>query len=232
MRHTWNFNVNDSLLVDANCNLSNPTKRELGIDVNVKNLNQVHHPLMTEIVINELYLYCSAYELQQNRVVCMYQEVSLPLTAHNDNVIDIVCFLLDIKTPGHTKLQSGGGLKTNETVSLRCNLQRRTADVAYDGNFQGYVSQKLSTVTVRASEPAAKATLPALEAAGSFLLKNETKFIRVYEPGSNEEFNQIVNQRDSHMTLCVNWSATINDNGASRKAYGQHFVQLRNLYDT
>uniref|UniRef100_A0A1Y9IS66 Trafficking protein particle complex subunit 8 n=1 Tax=Anopheles merus TaxID=30066 RepID=A0A1Y9IS66_ANOME len=207
VRHTWNFNVNDSLLVDANCNLSNPTKRELGIDVNVKNLNQVHHPLMTEIVINELYLYCSAYELQQNRVVY-------------------------IKTPGHTKLQSGGGLKTNETVSLRCNLQRRTADVVYDGNFQGYVSQKLSTVTVRASEPAAKATLPALEAAGSFLLKNETKFIRVYEPGSNEEFNQIVNQRDSHMTLCVNWSATINDNGASRKAYGQHFVQLRNLYDT
>ena len=84
-------------------------------------------------------------------------------------------------------------------------------------------------MTVRASEPAAKATLPALEAAGSFLLKNETKFIRVYEPGSNEEFNQIVNQRDSHMTLCVNWSATINDNGASRKAYGQHFVQLRKI---
>uniref|UniRef100_A0A1Y9HER4 Uncharacterized protein n=1 Tax=Anopheles funestus TaxID=62324 RepID=A0A1Y9HER4_ANOFN len=207
IRHTWNFNVNDSLLVDANCNLSNPTKRELGIDVNVKNLNQVHHPLMTEVVMNELILYCSAYELQQNRVVY-------------------------IKTPGHAKLQSGAGLKTNETVSLRCNLQRRASEVVYDGNFQHYVSQKLSTICVREPEAAAKATLPALDAVGSFLLKNETKFIRVYEPGSNEEFNQIVNQRDSHMTLCVNWSATINDNGASRKAYGQHFVQLRNLYDS
>uniref|UniRef100_A0A240PL03 Trafficking protein particle complex subunit 8 n=1 Tax=Anopheles epiroticus TaxID=199890 RepID=A0A240PL03_9DIPT len=206
VRHTWNFNVNDSLLVDANCNLSNPTKRELGIDVNVKNLNQVHHPLMTEIIINELYLYCSAYELQQGRIVY-------------------------IKTPGYTKLQSGAGLKTNDTVSLRCNLQRRSTEIVYDGNFQGYVSQKLSTVTVRTPEPAAKATIPSLEAAGSFLLKNETKFIRVYEPSSNEEFNQIISQRDSHMTLCVNWSATINDNGASRKAYGQHFVQLRNLYD-
>ncbi|XP_053675032.1 trafficking protein particle complex subunit 8 [Anopheles nili] len=207
VRHTWKFNVNDSLLVDANCNLSNPTKRELGIDVNVKNLNQVHHPLMTEITINDLFLFCSVYELQPKRVVY-------------------------IKTPGHTKLQAGEGLKTNETFSLRCNLQRRPLDIAYDGNFERYVTQKLSSISIRTPEAEALATLPSVDAVGSFLLKNETKYIRVYEPSSNEEFNQIINQSDKHMTLCVNWSATINDNGASRKAYGQHFLQLRNLYDS
>uniref|UniRef100_A0A182JH40 Uncharacterized protein n=1 Tax=Anopheles atroparvus TaxID=41427 RepID=A0A182JH40_ANOAO len=207
VRHTWHFNVNDSLLVDANCNVSHPVKRELGIDVNVKNLNQVHHPLMTEVAVNELCLYCSSYELSQKKVVY-------------------------IKTPGHAKLQAGDGLRTNDTLSLRCNLQRRPADVAYDGNFQRYVAQKLSSVCVREPDAEAKVTLPPLDAVGSFLIKHETKYIKVYEPSSNEEFNQMLNQRDRHMTLCVNWSATINDNGATRKAYGQHLVQLRNLYDS
>ncbi|XP_058065337.1 trafficking protein particle complex subunit 8 [Anopheles bellator] len=207
IRHTWNFNVNDSLLVDANCNISNPVKREIGIDVNVKNLNQVHHPLMTEITVNDLILFCSGYKLHQEK-------------------------LIYIKTPGHAKLQSGCGLKTNETLSLRCNLERRPAEVSYDGHFQRYVSDKLSSICVRAVDDEAKTILPSLEAVSSFLIKHETKYIRVYEPGSNEEFNQIVNQNDRHMTLCVNWSATINDNGASRNAYGQHFVQLRKLYDS
>ncbi|XP_035788395.1 trafficking protein particle complex subunit 8-like [Anopheles albimanus] len=207
IRHTWNFNVNDSLLVDANCNISNPVKRELGVDVNVKNLNQVHHPLMTEITVNDLYLYCSSYKLHQQKVIF-------------------------IETPGHAKLQAGSGLKTNETLSLRCNLQRRPVDVAFGGSFQQYVSDKLSSISVRGMDSEARASLPSLAAVGSFLMKHETKYIRVYEPGSNEEFNQIVNQPDRHMTLCVSWSATINDNGASRTAYGQHFVQLRNLYDS
>lgn len=77
VRHTWNFNVNESLLLDANCNVSNPLTNELGIDVNVKNLNQVHHPLMTEIAVNEIVLYCSAYQLNPRKIVCEYSICSI-----------------------------------------------------------------------------------------------------------------------------------------------------------
>ncbi|XP_062542620.1 trafficking protein particle complex subunit 8 [Armigeres subalbatus] len=207
VRHTWNFNVNESLLLDANCNVSNPLTNELGIDVNVKNLNQVHHPLMTEIAVNEIVLYCSTYQLNPRKIVY-------------------------IKNPGYQKhFVEGFGLKTNETLSLRCNLQKRPEEVKFGTDVREYISDKLSTVSIRAPSAEMIACLPSFHATGSFLMKNETKYIRVYESSNNEEFNQIISSLDRHMTVCVNWSGQINDNGSSRKAYGQHFVQLRNLYD-
>ncbi|KAL1402335.1 hypothetical protein pipiens_006143 [Culex pipiens pipiens] len=208
VRHTWNFNVNESLLLDANCNVSNPVTNELGIDVNVRNLNQVHHPLMTEITVNEIVLYCSTYALNPAKIVY-------------------------IKNPGYQKhLVEGVGLKTNETLSLRCNLQKRPEDVRFGGDIREYISDKLSTVSIRAPDAEAVRSLPNFHATDSFLLKTETKYIRVYESSNNEEFNQIISSLDRHMTVCVNWSGHINDNGSSRDAYGQHFVQLRNLYDS
>ncbi|XP_053684049.1 trafficking protein particle complex subunit 8 isoform X2 [Sabethes cyaneus] len=207
VRHTWSFNVNESLLVDANCNVSNPTTNELGIDLNVKNLNQVHHPLMTDITVNEIVLYCSTYQLNPRKIIY-------------------------IKNPGYYKhFVESGGLKTNETLSLRCNLQRRSGEVKFGGNIREYISDKLSTVSIRAPSEDMIRCLPNFHSTGSFLMKNETKYIRVYESTNNEEFNQIVSTLDRHMTVSVNWSANINDNGSSRPAYGQHFVQLRNLYD-
>lgn len=65
-------------------------------------------------------------------------------------------------------------------------------------------------------------------------MKNETKFIgAVSQIGNNEEFNNIVSTRDSHMTLMLTWKAIVSDNNSvQRQAYGQHFVQLRNLYES
>ncbi|XP_055602225.1 trafficking protein particle complex subunit 8 [Uranotaenia lowii] len=208
VRHTWSFNVNESLLLDANCNISNPATNELGVDINLKNLNQVHHPLMTEITINEIVLFCGTYQLNPRKIVY-------------------------IKNPGYRKhLIENGGLKTNETLSLRCNLQKRAEDVKFGTDFREYISDKLSTVSIRAPGEAMVKCLPSVHSTGSFLMKTETKYIRVYESTNNEEFNQIISQLDRHMTVCVNWSAQINDNGSTRVAYGQHFVQLRKLYDS
>ncbi|XP_055532257.1 trafficking protein particle complex subunit 8 [Wyeomyia smithii] len=207
VRHTWSFNVNESLLVDANCNISNPATNELGIDLNVKNLNQVHHPLMTDITVNEIVLYCSSYQLNPRKIIY-------------------------IKNPGYQKhFVENVGLKTNETLSLRCNLQKRSDEVKFGGNIREYISDKLSTISIRAPSEDMIQCLPNFHSTGSFLMKNETKYIRVYESTNNEEFNQIISNLDRHMTISVNWSAHINDNGSSRLAYGQHFVQLRNLYD-
>lgn len=65
-------------------------------------------------------------------------------------------------------------------------------------------------------------------------MKHETKFIKVMNQISNsEEFNQIVSTFDPHMTLVLTWSAMVNDNNSTqRTTVGQHFVQLRNIYET
>lgn len=153
----------------------------------------------------------------------------MPATACNLNFPNVSP---DIKNPGYQKhLIEGVGLKTNETLSLRCNLQKRPEEVKFGTDIREYISDKLSTVSIRAPSAEMIACLPSFHSTGSFLMKTETKYIRVYESTNNEEFNQIISTLDRHMTVCVNWSALINDNGSSRKAYGQHFVQLRNLYD-
>lgn len=71
VRHMWNINVNESLSLEANCSIGNAATQELGLDINIKNLNQVHHPLMTEISVADLVLYCPVYDLKQNDITCM-----------------------------------------------------------------------------------------------------------------------------------------------------------------
>lgn len=70
VRHTWSFNVNESLSLDVNCTLDNVDSDDLGIDVYIKNLNQVHHPLMTEISLSDLKLFCSSYKLNNKKINC------------------------------------------------------------------------------------------------------------------------------------------------------------------
>lgn len=67
------MNVNESLSLDATCTLNNASSDELGLDVYIKNLNQVHHPLMTEISLSDLRLFCPVYKLNSNRMNCKYQ---------------------------------------------------------------------------------------------------------------------------------------------------------------
>lgn len=62
--------MNESVSLDATCTLENIGSVERGIDVYIKNLNQVHHPLMTEIYLSDLKLFCSKYKLNSNRVNC------------------------------------------------------------------------------------------------------------------------------------------------------------------
>jgi trafficking protein particle complex subunit 8 len=70
IRHVWTLNVNESLAIEANCNIGNIATNELGIDMTIKNMNQVHHPLMSEIVINDVQLFCASYNLNADRVLC------------------------------------------------------------------------------------------------------------------------------------------------------------------
>lgn len=72
VRHMWNLNVNESLSLEAISSIGNYQTQELGLDINIKNLNQVHHPLMTEIYLSDLVLYCPIYDIREKGIICMY----------------------------------------------------------------------------------------------------------------------------------------------------------------
>lgn len=70
VRHTWNLNVNESLSLDATCTLNSALSHDLGIDLYVKNQNQVHHALVTEIFLSDLTLFCPTYKFISNSIKC------------------------------------------------------------------------------------------------------------------------------------------------------------------
>lgn len=65
--------MNECLSAEANCNIANEETNELGVDLMLKNVNQMHHLLMTEVVIGSVYLYCSMYKLDSSRIYCEYK---------------------------------------------------------------------------------------------------------------------------------------------------------------
>jgi trafficking protein particle complex subunit 8 len=95
-----------------------------------------------------------------------------------------------------------------------------------------YVASKLSNITISAAD-GNKAFLKNFTPIGSFLIKNETKYIQVFNQNANtEEFNSILSSVDKHMTVWVTWQAVVCDsNSVRRQTNGQHFIQLRNLYE-
>lgn len=96
-----------------------------------------------------------------------------------------------------------------------------------------FVRKRLSTLPIKQIPNVAK-FVPDTANVGSFLMKHETKYIGIIgQLGNSEEFNNIVSTVDPHMTITLTWKANVCDNSSvQRIAYGQHFVQLRNLYET
>ena len=63
----------------------------------------------------------------------------------------------------------------------------------------------------------------------SFLANHETIYFSTNI--TTEEFNNIVATYEPHTTLAICWSAAIVQNSIQRITYGQHFVQLKYLYE-
>lgn len=210
VRHVWNLNVNESLSISVNCSISNLKTNAFGVDVTVNNLNQVHHPLMTEIYPREICLYNPKFELDHT---------SGPILLHS---------------PGMQRtFTEASGLRTTESLAIRIPLCEKRA-TSKPSTTTDFVRNRLSSIVINNDIPVEASVLPPFTQLNSFLMKNETKFIGVLgQTGNNEEFNQIVTDPDPHMTFAVTWRAVVNDNSSQqRQAFGQHFVQLRNLYET
>lgn len=201
--------VIESLALESNCNLTNAMRGEIAVDVAVRNLNQIHHPVSTEVMVNELVLFCPKYRLQVDEMV-------------------------QFASPGSERVfKNKNPLLATELLNFRCGLQLREEDVS-KGSESEFISSQLSRVVVH-EESQGQPGLMSVEGTNSFLMKEETKFLRVFgQTSNNEEFNQIVATPDQHMTLILNWSAKLKDNNAvvQRTVHGQHFVQMRHLYES
>lgn len=122
-----------------------------------------------------------------------------------------------------------------ESISFRCSLEEKSAESKATTNADAtqFVRNRLSILPIK-QVPNVEKFVPDAANVGSFLMKHETKFIGIIgQVGNSEEFNNIVSTVDPHMTVAVTWKANVCDNSSvQRIAYGQHFVQLRNLYET
>lgn len=121
----------------------------------------------------------------------------------------------------------------NETVSLRCWLDEKPPQTSRPKTSTEFIASRLSKLDIKPIDEISE-IIPDLSLPGSFLVRHETKSIgSIGQMISTEEFNSIVTSTDSHMAVAITWKAVISDNNSSQRfAYGQHFVQLRNLYET
>jgi hypothetical protein len=139
----------------------------------------------------------------------------------------------DLTSPGYDRIfTEKTGLRSNESLNFRCALTEKHAPNPRNMVAGQYIASKLSSVPIARSEES-QDFCKQFSLIGSFLIKNETKFIQVFNTNANtEEFNSILTNSDRHMTVWVTWTAYVCDsNSMRRQAFGQHFIQLRKLYE-
>lgn len=71
--------------------------------------------------------------------------------------------------------------------------------------------------------------VPKMSELYSFLANHETVYFNTSI--TTEEFNNIVASYEQHTTIAICWTAAIVQNSIQRQAYGQHFIQLKNIYE-
>lgn len=137
-----------------------------------------------------------------------------------------------MQSPGLSRVfDENAGLRSTERIDLRFSLNEYQNKITSDP--AEFIGDRLSQLTIVPSTDV-DAAIPNSAKIGSFLMKNETKYIGVLgQTGNNEDFNNIVSNLDRHLCVMLTWRAVVHDNSSlQRLAFGQHFVQLRNLYET
>lgn len=96
------------------------------------------------------------------------------------------------------------------------------------------IQNRLSCIDIKSSslnkDQSNSNHIPSCKELYSFLAKHETVFFN--SNISSEEFNSLVATYIPHITICLNWSATVWHHSQPRETHGQHFVQLQSLYET
>ncbi|XP_005180658.1 trafficking protein particle complex subunit 8 [Musca domestica] len=210
VRHKWQFNIHECLHAEAACVLSNSSNGELGINLEVRNENKMHHPLMAEIYVNSLALYCEKFQLNKDKLYPINQmEIASGLLGEN-------C------------------IKPSKTASYQCRLMPSHANGAANENKplpQNLLKARLSHLDMMPSklQQQHEQNLPKMFELHSFLANHETVYFNASI--TTEEFNNIVASYEPHTTIAICWTAAIVQNSIQRQAYGQHFIQLKTIYE-
>lgn len=126
-------------------------------------------------------------------------------------------------------------MQPNEALSLRCILNEKINgdDTSKDQALWQRLRPKLSIYCIRTVDELQHEIFQMIQSK-NFLVRNETKFFPFSQVNiTNEDLNAILNANNRHMTMCLNWKASISDNGKFlRNAFGQHFVQIDNLFES
>ena len=146
-------------------------------------------------------------------------------------------FVLDIKNSTFEKFASKNlNLIANDSLNIRCMLNEKNEENApkFPNNEMEYFKKKLSSFMINPSKDL-KNGIFCMASMDNFLIRYETQFLAFAQQNiTNEDINNILHHSNKHMTICVNWRATLKDHDGkeTRNAFGQHFVQIENLFES
>ncbi|XP_036342212.1 trafficking protein particle complex subunit 8-like [Rhagoletis pomonella] len=210
VRHNWKFQVHECLHSAVTCVISNTLSGELGLDVAIKNESNAKIFTKSDMYINSLGIYSADHNINRNK---LYITNQMEIATGSD---------------GARYLSMG------KSMNFQCRLERNTHNLASAPSKILYERVSFVSVIPSINADKAHAYIPSVHEMYGFLAKHETLYFNISI--NTDEFNSAVINSDPHTTVILNWAAHVKLGGdkeeAQRLAAGQHFIQLRNLYET
>lgn len=126
-------------------------------------------------------------------------------------------------------------ISPGESINIRCILKQKSDEDAIPASSSwDKLKRKFSSHNTKRIDEITKSDVLQMLWSNNFLIRNEAKYFPFSQQNiTNEELLEVLNANNRHLTICVNWKATICDNGrVLRAALGQHFVQLEKIFET
>nr|XP_014088536.1 trafficking protein particle complex subunit 8 [Bactrocera oleae] len=209
VRHNWQFHVHDCLHAAVTCVISNTLSGELGLDVAVKNESSAKSFAASDMYISSIGVYSADHNMNSNKLFITNQ---MGISTGSD---------------GARFLPMG------KSMNFQCRLERNKNK--FTSSPAKLLYERVSFVNVIPSIHADKAHthIPSVHEMYGFLAKHETLYFNTNI--NTDEFNSTIMNTDPHTTVVLNWAAQVKLFGqdeTQRLVAGQHFIQLRNLYES
>lgn len=132
--------------------------------------------------------------------------------------------------------QKESELSPGETINIRCILKQKSdvETAAAATSSWDKLKRKLSHHNVKRIDEITSSDVLQMLWSNNFLIRNEAKYFPFSQQNiTNEDLLEVVEANNRHLTMCVNWKATLCDNGrVLRTALGQHFIQIEKIFET
>lgn len=127
-------------------------------------------------------------------------------------------------------------LSPGESINIRCIIKEKPDEIVLNPSSSSWdkIRRKFSNHKVKNIDEITTSDVLQMSWSSNFLIRNEAKYFPFSQQNiTNEDLLEVLNANNKHLTLCVNWKATISDNGrVLRTALGQHFVQIEKIFET